>query len=296
MSQKDSVIDEMKDAADEVAETIGKHVWVERLARFGYAAKGIVYIVVGVLATMTAAGVGGEATGAHGALRSIARQPYGTIMLGIVAVGLTAYVIWRWVQAITDADDKGTGAKGIALRTGYAFSGLVYAGLALTAARILFGARDDGRPSAAQSWTARIMALPFGDWLVILAGLAVIGFGLYQCYKGYKAKFRKRLKEDEMSERGIVWATRSGRVRLHRARRRLPDRRRFSHSGRAPLQLDGGAGSGRRAPTPCATFLRQMDARPRRPRPCRLRPLHARRSPLPPHRRLLKNCGMRISD
>ena len=212
MSQKDSVIDEMKDAADEVAETIGKHVWVERLARFGYAAKGIVYIVVGVLATMTAAGVGGEATGAQGALRSIARQPYGTVMLGIVAVGLTAYVIWRWVQAITDADDKGTGAKGIALRVGYAFSGLVYAGLALTAARILFGARDDDRPSAAQSWTARIMALPFGDWLVILAGLAVIGFGLYQCYKGYKAKFRKRLKEDEMSERGIVWATRSGRV------------------------------------------------------------------------------------
>ena len=212
MSQKDSVIDEMKDAADEVAETIGKHVWVERLARFGYAAKGIVYIVVGVLATMTAAGVGGEATGAQGALRSMARQPYGTIMLGIVAVGLTAYVIWRWVQAVTDADDKGTKAKGIALRLGYAGSGFIYAGLALSAARIVFGARDDGRPSAAESWTAKLMEFPYGNGLVILAALGVGGYGLYQCYKGYKAKFRKRLKTSEMSERGIVWATRSGRA------------------------------------------------------------------------------------
>ncbi len=129
----------------------------------------------------------------------------------MVAFALKANVIWRWVQAITDADDKGTKAKGIALRLGYTGSGLVYAGLAYTAARILFGANDDGEPSAAQSWTARVMAFPYGNWLVILAGLAVIAFGLYQCYKGYTAKFRKRLKTAEMSGKSITWATRSGR-------------------------------------------------------------------------------------
>ena len=211
MSQMDSAIEDMKEAADEVAEKVGKHPWTERLARFGYASKGVVYIVVGVLATMTALGVGGEATGTQGAMRSIARQPFGTAMLSIVAFGLIAYVLWRWVQAITDADDKGTSAKGIALRVGYTGSGIVYAGLAYTAARIVFGARDDGRPSAAESWTAKLMEFPYGNWLVILAGLSVIGFGVYQCHKGWAAKFRKRLKIGEMSERGIVWATRSGR-------------------------------------------------------------------------------------
>ena len=211
MSQTDSVVEDVKEAADEVAEKVGKHPWTERLARFGYAAKGVVYIVVGALATMTALGLGGEATGARGAMRSIARQPFGTVMLSIVAFGLVAYVIWRWVQAVTDADDKGTNAKGIALRIGYTGSGLVYAGLAYSAARIVFGARDDGRPSAAESWTAKLMEFPYGNWLVILAGLGVCGYGLYQCYKGYTAKFRKRLKVGEMSERGIVWATRSGR-------------------------------------------------------------------------------------
>ncbi len=211
MAQMDSAIEDVKDAAGEVAEKVGKHPWVERLARFGYAAKGIVYIVVGALATLAAAGMGGETTGTQGAMRSIARQPFGRVMLGTVAFGLVAYVIWRWVQAITDADDKGTDAKGIALRLGYTGSGLVYAGLAYSAARIVFGADEDGRPSAAESWTARVMEYPFGNWLVILAGLGVIGYGLYQCYKGYAAKFRKRLKAGEMSERSMLWAMRSGR-------------------------------------------------------------------------------------
>ncbi len=212
MSQTGSTVKDAKDKADEVAEKVGKNPWVERLARIGYAAKGVVYIVIGVLAVLTASGFGGEAKGTRGAMRSIARQPFGTVMLSIVAFGLVAYVIWRWVQAVTDADDKGTKAKGIALRLGYAGSGFIYAGLALSAARIVFGARDDSKPSAAKSWTASVLEFPFGNWLVVLAGLGVIGYGLYQCYKGYKAKFRKRLKEGEMSERGIKWAARCGRV------------------------------------------------------------------------------------
>jgi hypothetical protein len=211
MGQRDSAFDDVKEAADEVAEKVGKHPWVERLARFGYAAKGVVYIVVGALATLTALGMGGGTAGTQGAMRSIARQPFGRVMLGVVAFGLLAYVIWRWVQAITDADDKGTDAKGIALRLGYTGSGLVYAGLAYSAARIVFGAEEDGRPSAAESWTARVMEFPFGNWLIILGGLAVMGYGLYQCYKGYTEKFRKRLKAGEMSERGMRWAMRSGR-------------------------------------------------------------------------------------
>ncbi|MDX6269409.1 MAG: hypothetical protein QOD28_632 [Acidobacteriota bacterium] len=211
MGETNSAIKDVKEAADEVAEKVGKNPWVERLARFGYTAKGVVYIVVGALATLAALGMGGETTGTKGAMRSIVRQPFGRVMLGVVAFGLLGYVIWRLVQAITDADDKGTDAKGIALRLGYTGSGLVYAGLAYSAARILFGASDDGQSSAAESWTARVMEFPFGNWLVVLGGLAVIGYGLYQCYKGYTAKFRKRLKTGEMSERGILWATRSGR-------------------------------------------------------------------------------------
>ena len=205
-------VEEVKEQFDETSERVARSPWVERLARFGYAAKGVVYIVAGGLAALAATGTGGEVTDARGAMRSIARQPFGGVMLGVVAFGLVAYVLWRWVQAITDADRKGKELKGVALRAGYFGSGMVYAGLSVSAARILLGAYDDGAPSAAQSWTARVMSLPFGAWLVSLAGLAVIGFGLYQLYKAYSAKFRKRLKLSDMSERARRWATLSGRV------------------------------------------------------------------------------------
>jgi hypothetical protein len=208
----DSPVGELKDQFDEVAEQVARHPWIERLARLGYAAKGAVYIVAGALAVMTAAGVGGELTDARGALRSIARQPYGRTMLAVVACGLAAYVVWRWVQSITDADGKGRSFKGLALRAAYFMSGTIYAGLALAAARIVFGADEPAGESATRSWTARLMAMPFGDWLVTMAGLSVIGFGLYQILKGYKAKFVKRLKLSEIDGGARDWAVLAGRV------------------------------------------------------------------------------------
>ena len=208
----DSAVEELKDQFDEVAEQVARHPWIERLARLGYAAKGVVYIIAGALAVMTAAGVGGEVTDARGALRSIARQPFGRTMLAVVAAGLAAYVLWRWVQSITDADGKGRSFKGLALRAAYLTSGTVYAGLALVAARIVFGADEPPASSATQSWTARLMSMPFGDWLVMLAGLSVIGFGLYQIFKGYKAKFAKRLKLPEIEDAARDWAVLAGRI------------------------------------------------------------------------------------
>ncbi|MFN2482654.1 MAG: DUF1206 domain-containing protein [Pyrinomonadaceae bacterium] len=212
MGKESKRVGEVGEQFDEASGRVARSPWIERLARCGYAAKGVVYIVAGALAVLAALGEGGEVTDARGAMRSIARQPFGGAMLGVVAFGLLAYVLWRWVQAITDADGKGRELKGVALRAGYFGSGVVYAGLSVSAARILFGAYNDGEPSAAQSWTARVMSLPLGAWLVSLAGLAVIGFGVYQLYKAYSAKFRKRLKLSDMSERARKMATLSGRV------------------------------------------------------------------------------------
>lgn len=213
MTAADSTIKKAKQQADKVMEDVASHPWVERLARFGYATKGAVYIVVGALATMAAFGMGGETTDARGALQTIEDQPFGKIALGAVAFGLVGYVIWRLIQAIADADDKGSDLKGISIRTGYAGSGLVYAGLAFTAAKILI---DVGEPDSSnkvqQHWTARLMAVPYGRWLVALVGACVVGFGLYQIYKGLSAKFRKRLKLGQMSTAKKMWATLLGRV------------------------------------------------------------------------------------
>jgi Domain of Unknown Function (DUF1206) len=213
MVEADSTIKRAKEQADEVIEEVAAHPWVERVARFGYATKGAVYIVVGALATMTAIGVGGETTDTRGALQRIEDQPFGKFTLGTIAFGLVGYVLWRWIQAVADTDDKGTGLKGISIRIGYAASGLVYAGLAFTAAKILI---DVGEPDSSnkvqRDWTAKVMAVPYGRWLVFAVGAGVIIFGLYQIYKGLWAKFLKRLKLGEMSAARKSWATLSGRI------------------------------------------------------------------------------------
>ena len=203
----------MKKQAEDVMDDVAASPWMERLARFGYATKGVVYIVVGALATLTAFGLRGETKDVSGALQEIETKPFGRIALITVAFGLIGYVLWRWVQAIADADGKGTKLKGILVRIGYFFSGAVYAGLAYTAAKIVFDVDEPDSSSDLQElWIARVMKLPFGRMLIILAGVFVIGFGIYQIYKGFKAKFRKRLKLGEMNETKDNWATWSGRI------------------------------------------------------------------------------------
>ncbi|HEX8142630.1 MAG TPA: DUF1206 domain-containing protein [Pyrinomonadaceae bacterium] len=213
MVEADTTIKRAKRQADEVIEEVATNPWIERIARFGYATKGVVYMVVGALATLAAIGMGGETTDTRGALQAIEEQPFGKFALGTVAFGLIGYVIWRWIQAVADTDEKGSGLKGISIRIGYACSGLVYAGLALTAAKILI---DVGEPDSSsqvqQHWTERLMSVPYGRWMVGIVGASVVGFGLYQIYKGLKAKFRKRLKLGQMNFSKKTWATLLGRV------------------------------------------------------------------------------------
>ncbi|HEX7999287.1 MAG TPA: DUF1206 domain-containing protein [Pyrinomonadaceae bacterium] len=198
--------------AEETIDKVAANPWMERVARFGYATKGLVYMVVGALATMTATGYGGQTTDVRGALQEIETQPFGKITLMVVAFGLVGYVVWRWIQALADTEEKGTKLKGILVRIGYAFSGLAYAGLSFTAARILIDVGDpDSSSQVQQRWTERVMSLPYGVWLIELAGASVVGFGLYQIYKGYRAKFRKQLKLGEMGKTKDNWATWSGR-------------------------------------------------------------------------------------
>lgn len=119
MAETKAKAKKIKRQAEKVVDDVAASPWMERLARFGYATKGIVYIVVGALATLTATGLGGETTDTRGALQEIETKPFGKVALATVAFGLIGYVIWRWVQALADTDRKGTKLKGILVRIGY---------------------------------------------------------------------------------------------------------------------------------------------------------------------------------
>lgn len=185
--------------------------WIETLARFGYAAKGFVYLVVGGLALQVATGTGGQTGGPKEALGEIATQPFGRILLALTGVGLIGYAVWRLVQAWSDPEHKGTDAKGILTRIGYVCSGLIYGGLAFEAARIAIGGGGSGG-SSTEHWTARLMAQPFGQFLVGGVGVVIVGVGLYQFYRAWQATFEKSLKWHEMNPTERKWATRVGRA------------------------------------------------------------------------------------
>ncbi|HBB34205.1 MAG TPA: hypothetical protein DDZ80_24625 [Cyanobacteria bacterium UBA8803] len=191
---------------------------MERLFRLGYVAKGLVYAIVGWLAASAALGPGGRTTGTRGALRSLLKQPFGQILLGLVVIGLSGYVLWRLVQAIMDTENKGTNAKGIILRLSYAGNGLIYGGLAITAVDLIIDEVerevdiDDSYGS--RDWTALLLAQPFGQWLVGMVGAIVIGVSFYELYQAYTANFRRKFKLNEMSDTEKTWATRIGRFGL----------------------------------------------------------------------------------
>lgn len=109
--------------------------WVEKLARLGYAAKGVVYLLIGGLALMTVFQEGGSVGGGKNALASIAGGTFGQILLIVTAVGLAGYALWRFIQAGLDPENEGADGKGIAKRIGYVGSGLGHGALAVAAFR-----------------------------------------------------------------------------------------------------------------------------------------------------------------
>ncbi len=171
-------------------------------ARSGYAARGVVYAIVGGFAVQAAV-VGGETRGADEAAPVLLGQPFGRVLVGLLALGLLAYAVWRLVQAVRDTDDHGSGPKGLAIRAAKAGSGLAYLGLALSAAALLasLGLEDRSDRSALMAnaigfvgarWTAAILAALF---LAIAAGQAVRAIrGTFMRYFSGSAERRRLVR------------------------------------------------------------------------------------------------------
>ena len=187
--------------------------WLERVARLGYASKGLVYLLVGALAVRAAFGARERTTGVRGALHTIVRQPFGTIVLAAVALGLGLYVLWRLLQAGVDPEHNGTDLQGIGRRIGYVVSGVIFANLTWEAVEIIVG-WGRGEINVTEDWTRLLLAQPLGRWLVVLVGLMTIAFGLYELYEAFTARFRDKLKLSEMRDVEARWVTRVGRFGL----------------------------------------------------------------------------------
>jgi hypothetical protein len=178
---------------------------LEPLARAGFLVKGVLYLVIGTLAIQVAAREGGRVTGTRGALLTVLGQPFGRLLLLVGAIGLFGYAAWRIVQGVLDPEHDGRGWKGLAMRIGYIARGVMHAALGWQALRLYRGVSASG-PAAERTVARELLAWPFGDWVLVLAGLGLIAFAVQQIYAGFTGRLERGLDVSELRRDAGEWA------------------------------------------------------------------------------------------
>jgi Domain of Unknown Function (DUF1206) len=178
---------------------------IEWLARVGFLVKGVLYMVIGALALQVAAHAGGRVTGTRGALTTVLGQPFGRTLLLVVVVGLLGYAAWRILQGVFDPDRLGHDWRGLAIRASFVVRGVVHAMLGRQAFRLYRGLSASSGTSERKVATEAFQ-WPLGDWLVVLAGLGLIGFAVQQVYAAITCRLERNLDVEEMRREAGEWA------------------------------------------------------------------------------------------
>jgi Domain of Unknown Function (DUF1206) len=179
---------------------------LELLERLGYAVRGLLYAVMGILVLRIAVGIGGgQATDLSGSMVYLIGNPFGKLVLIVVMVGLAAYSVWGFIRAIYDPLRRGSDASGYMARLGFVSSALSYLAIVIFALQILAGSGATSG-DATQKTIASILTHPAGGGLTILIGVVALGVAVGQFIEAKRANFARDLKGTEMSasERNIA--------------------------------------------------------------------------------------------
>ncbi|MDW5376610.1 DUF1206 domain-containing protein [Halomonas sp. HP20-15] len=170
---------------------------VRVIARCGYVAKGVVFLIIGVLASLAATGLGGNNVGTKEAITHLASQPFGGLMLALLSLGLLAYAVWRLLQALIDTENLGLGMRALGARLGFLISSGIYISLALYSFNLLRNAAT-GNTSPTDR-TAELMSHPGGVYLVFAVGVGFACVGLRQMWRAIMRSYLENWRMVEMS-------------------------------------------------------------------------------------------------
>jgi hypothetical protein len=205
---------ELSNGAKAAADAAKENPWLKRLARLGYATRGLLYGMIGVLAIQLMLTGAGEVTDREGVLKNIAGQPFGELLLLVIAIGLAGLALWGFIQAAASHDRETSGAKRIARRVAHLVFGASYGALLVPAINMITGpdVQQPGADQAAEQAAAGILTFPWGPWMVGGVGLLIVGLGLYQFYRSLNASFEKQFDRYKMSAGQCRLVARVGRI------------------------------------------------------------------------------------
>jgi hypothetical protein len=171
--------------------------WIGVLGRIGLGAQAFCFAIIAVLALALALGLGGRGLDPQGAFIELANHGWTKTLLVLVAVGFACYSVWRFAQALFDRGGQGSDAGGLGRRAIQLVQGLVYAGLTVSAVRVLLGARPNGERSIKRT-AAGILGWPGGPVIVGIIGGVFLIIAIVNAYWGLSGRFKESLQLERL--------------------------------------------------------------------------------------------------